>query len=111
MHHPTSTRPPRLPSRPWRAALNVVMAAAIFVVSAGSLIAQSRPAPGGTVSYHRQIWPILQAKCQGCHQPASAGGKLVVTSFAALLKGGEHGPIVTSGKPASSAILDYLTGT
>jgi len=64
----------------------------------------------GTVSYHKQIWPILQAKCQGCHQPASAGGKLIVTSYEAFLKGGEHGPAFVASKPEASSVLDYLTG-
>ena len=62
------------------------------------------------ISYHRQIWPILQAKCQGCHQPASPGGKLVVTTFAAFARGGEHGIAFTAGKPEASSVLDYLTG-
>src|SRR5438105_3985510 len=59
------------------------------------------------ISYHKQIWPILQAKCQGCHQPASPGGKLVVTTYAGFLKGGEHGAGFVAGKPDSSSVLDY----
>lgn len=71
-----------------------------------SLQAHAEPA----VSYHRQIWPILQAKCQGCHQPASPGGKLVVISYADFLKGGEHGAAFQSAHPDASIVLDYLTG-
>ena len=41
------------------------------------------------VSYYKQIRPIFQAHCQGCHQPAKSGGDYVMTSFARLLKGGE----------------------
>jgi WD40 repeat protein len=62
------------------------------------------------VSYHKQIWPILQMKCQGCHQPAAPGGKLVVISYADFLKGGEHGAGFLAGKPDGSLVLDYLTG-
>ncbi len=62
------------------------------------------------ISYHKQIWPIIQAKCQACHQPASAGGSLVLTTYAGLLKGGEHGPALVGGKPEASLVLDYLTG-
>ena len=62
------------------------------------------------VSYHKQIWPILQTKCQGCHQPAAPGGKLVVISFAEFLKGGEHGAGLVAGKPDDSLVMDYLTG-
>lgn len=64
----------------------------------------------GAVSYSRQIWPVLQAKCQACHQPASPGGKLVVTSYADLLKGGEHGVCIAPGKPEESPLLEYLAG-
>src|SRR5437868_6138602 len=69
--------------------------------------ARAQAAP---VSYHKQIWPILQTKCQGCHQPAAPGGKLVVISFADFLKGGEHGAGFLAGKPDGSLVLDYLTG-
>ena len=62
------------------------------------------------VSYHKQIWPILQTKCQGCHQPVAPGGKLVVISFADFLKGGEHGAGFAAGKPDGSLVMDYLDG-
>jgi len=67
-------------------------------------------ANAASVSYHKQIWPILQTKCQGCHQPAAPGGKLVVISFAEFLKGGEHGAGLVAGKPDESLVMDYLTG-
>ncbi len=62
------------------------------------------------ISYHKQIWPLLQAKCQGCHQPASAGGKLVLTTYAGFMKGGEHGVSLIASQPDKSDVLDYLTG-
>jgi hypothetical protein len=64
----------------------------------------------GPVSFEKQIKPILHARCQGCHQPASAGGQLVLTGYAGLAKGGEHGAVFTAGKPEASPLLDYLTG-
>src|SRR5208283_3295644 len=62
------------------------------------------------VSYVRQIRPILQSKCQGCHQPASAGGKLMLSSYADLMKGGEHGATAVAGKPDAGTLLGYLSG-
>ena len=47
--------------------------------------------PAVKVSYDKQIRPILQAHCQGCHQPAKAGGAYVMTAFDRMLKGGESG--------------------
>jgi mono/diheme cytochrome c family protein len=63
-----------------------------------------------TVSFHTQIWPIIQARCAGCHQPAAPGGKLILTGYASLLKGGEHGPTLTKKRPDASPLMDYLTG-
>jgi mono/diheme cytochrome c family protein len=83
---------------------------ALWASAPGREGAQAASKGAQTVSYHRQIWPILQAKCQGCHQPASPGGKLVVTTYAAFAKGGEHGRVFVSGKPDASGVLDYLTG-
>ena len=63
----------------------------------------------GEVSYYKQIRPILQAHCQGCHQPAKAKGGYVMTDFAGLLKGGDHeGVAVVPGKPMDSAMLTLI---
>ena len=60
----------------------------------------------GKISYYRQIRPILQAHCQGCHQPAKPGGEFVMTAFDRLLKGGESGmTAVVPGKPDESNLV------
>ena len=51
--------------------------------------AKAAAAAGPKVSYDKQIRPIFQAQCQGCHQPAKAGGGYVMTAFDRMLKGGE----------------------
>src|SRR5690349_3677594 len=86
--------------------------AGVLILLAGTQATADTPKvtpDSGLVSYHKQIWPLLQAKCQACHQPASPGGKLVLTAHADFLKGGEHGAVVIAGKPEASAVLDYLT--
>ena len=82
----------------------------LIVFSGTSCLADQTAEKSSLLSYQNQIWPVLQARCQGCHQPASAGGKLIVTSFANFLKGGEHGASVIASKPDKSPLLDYLTG-
>ena len=42
------------------------------------------------VSYDKQIRPIFQTRCQGCHQPAKAGGGYVMTAFDQLDQGGRE---------------------
>ncbi len=39
-----------------------------------------------TVSYYRDVRPIFQQHCQGCHQPAKPQGGYIMTSHADLLK-------------------------
>jgi len=36
------------------------------------------------VSFYRDIRPIFQTHCHGCHQPAKQGGDYVMTSYAQL---------------------------
>lgn len=68
------------------------------------------PADKAKVSYHTTILPLLQANCQGCHQPAKASGKLDLTSFKNLLTSGESGtPAVVPGKPDDSYLLQQIT--
>ncbi|HEV2471878.1 MAG TPA: c-type cytochrome domain-containing protein [Chthonomonadales bacterium] len=73
-------------------------------------LASTPPPAAKHVSYHRDIWPIIQSRCQMCHQPASAGGKLVLTTYALFRKGGEFGPVFVPGDPAKSTLLQYLDG-
>ncbi len=62
------------------------------------------------VSYHRQIRPILQQKCQGCHQPARNKGGLLLTSYQGGAAGGDNGPAWVAGKPDDSRLLKHLRG-
>ncbi len=65
---------------------------------------------GPKVSYDKQIRPIFQAHCQGCHQPAKAGGAYVMTAFDRMLKGGESGlPAIVPGRTDESYLLDKIT--
>lgn len=64
----------------------------------------------GEISYFKQIRPILQANCQGCHQPAKRGGDYEMTQFANLLAGGESGePAIVAGQADASYLLELIT--
>ena len=62
------------------------------------------------VSYYRDIQPILQRNCQGCHQPSQADGDLILTSYEDLRRGGSEGAVFIAGKPDQSLILDLISG-
>lgn len=54
-------------------------------------------------SYFRDVRPIIQRQCQGCHQPNLKSSGLDLTSFEALQAGGKRGP-------APPLLLQYLRG-
>ena len=75
-----------------------------------SLGAEEKNAAGKPVSFYDDIRPLFQAKCNGCHQPAKAKGKYIMTDFAKLLKGGESGdPAIIPGKPEKSYLVELIT--
>ncbi len=53
--------------------------------------------------YFRDVRPILQRQCQGCHQPNMKSSDLDLTTYEGLAAGGKHGP-------ALAVIVKYLTG-
>src|SRR5436190_11528517 len=66
--------------------------------------------PASKVSYYREVRPILQANCQGCHQPAKAKGGFVMTDFKRLLAGGDNeGSAIVPQHPEKSSILKMVT--
>lgn len=63
-----------------------------------------------TVDFQRDVYPILQAHCVGCHTADDASGGLDMDSFQAFAKGGEHGPAFTAGVPDSSRMFRMAAG-
>ncbi len=84
----------------------VVILGSVFGFPADLSAAES-PAP---VSYHRQIRPIFQAHCQGCHQPAKPEGGFVMTEVSRMFAAGDSGSAgILPGKPADSMLVSQIT--
>ncbi|MEE2776297.1 MAG: c-type cytochrome domain-containing protein [Acidobacteriota bacterium] len=62
------------------------------------------------VSYHEEVWPIIQTRCQGCHQPALLEGGLDLTNHPAALEGGKGGPSYVPGEPDESVLFRHISG-
>ena len=68
------------------------------------------PIAGQQVSYYKQVRPLFQANCQGCHQPAKKLGQYLMTSFDGLVAGGESGDAaIVPGKPDESYLVGQIT--
>jgi WD40 repeat protein len=79
----------------------------LFGLITAPLAAADAPAK---VSYYRDVRPIFQIHCNGCHQPAKPLGGYVMTEFADLLQAGDRGEAgVVPGKPAVSMLLKQIT--
>jgi len=59
------------------------------------------------LTYAADIQPIFAQSCYPCHshKAQKPKGKLLLDSLAAVLKGGEDGPILVPGKSAKSALV------
>jgi mono/diheme cytochrome c family protein len=69
----------------------------------GGLLGLTMVLSAADPSYFRDIRPVLQRQCQGCHQPNLKSSDLDLTTYDGLTKGGKHGPGLT-------VIVKYLTG-
>jgi len=90
-----------------------VVLTCILVLSNHPAAAQDQPPSAQSdtkISYFRQIRPVLQRQCQGCHQPASKQADLLLTSYEGFRSGGKSGPAFLAGKPDQSLVLAYLKG-
>ena len=63
---------------------------------------------GRFVSFSKHVAPIFAQRCIACHNTRSPGGRLNLDSFAALLKGGESGLVVTAHKSADSTLIAMI---
>jgi cytochrome c553 len=70
--------------------------------------------PQGAMSdadfFENEVRPILANNCYSCHGDATSGG-LKLDSREALLKGGEHGPVLVPGDPSKSLIITAVHQT
>ncbi len=97
--------------RRWVGALLVLLAVP-SVLRAGDEPKKDKAGAGSPlkVSYDKQVRPIFQGRCQGCHQPAKAGGGYVMTAFDRLIKGGDSDDAaIVPVKPAESHLVEQIT--
>lgn len=85
-----------------------------LLVSACLLLTLENPTiadePPGTVSFVREVLPVLRDNCFGCHDVKNRKGKYEMTTFAQLVKGGSRGEAVVAGKPEESLLWTLASG-
>lgn len=62
------------------------------------------------VSFEKDVAPIFKASCVSCHKPDKKKGKLDMSTYADLRKGGKQGDPIKPGDPAKSLIVEMISG-
>lgn len=60
---------------------------------------------------YARVAAIFAKHCLDCHAQQDPEGALVLETFAPLMKGGESGPAIISGKSSESLLVKFLDGT
>jgi WD40 repeat protein len=63
------------------------------------------------VSFINEIAPVLKESCMGCHGAKNPKGKLDMTHYETLRKGGTKDDPIAPGKPDDSYLVDVLKAT
>ena len=69
------------------------------------------PAAAGPVSFKEDVFPILELRCLGCHQPGGEGYEksgLDMRTYEGLMKGTHHGPMIIPGSILESNLLAMI---
>ncbi len=61
-------------------------------------------------SYSKQVRPFLTRYCPECHNAKEPQGGLNLESYASLMEGGQHGPVLVAGKADDSRIVGQVEG-
>ncbi|MFO0820449.1 MAG: c-type cytochrome domain-containing protein [Pirellulales bacterium] len=86
--------------------------ACLFLALPLTLLAQ---APGfaqapDRIDYRKQVEPILRKYCAACHNDDDREGGWSVSSYETLLKGGDHGAVLTAGNGEQSRLVRLISG-
>lgn len=71
-------------------------------------VAQSLKTSGASPVFAKEVRPILASRCYQCHGPEVQQNGLRLDSLAAVLKGGDYGPVVVAHKSGESRVVRRL---
>jgi hypothetical protein len=88
--------------------LIILTVAATFAVAAAVLAGESKLPPATekqNITYATDIKPIFDASCVKCHSGDKAKARLHMDTREGVLKGTNHGKVVTPGDPDKSLLV------
>ena len=106
----TTSRPDISLRRGWAAAV-LAASVALLAVACASRAPKAVTASAPNAATYTQVHAILRERCEHCHDEDKAKGGLLMTSYAAILAGGEHGSAIIPGESGSSRLVQMIEGT
>src|SRR5439155_11639994 len=73
--------------------------------------AAQSPATKAPVSFINDVAPILKENCFACHDSKKRKGKLDMTTYEGLRKGGDKDEPIVPGKPEESLMYQFISAT
>ena len=64
--------------------------------------------PDQALYFDKQVAPIIEKRCLGCHNDQLKNGNISFLDPDSLLHGGAHGPAIRPGNPAGSLLIAVL---
>ncbi len=92
-----------------RACAAVLMTAVCFAIAAPARAGDALPGAAAP-DFNAKVLPVFTKYCTGCHNSTDRDGKLVLETYADLLKGGKRGAEVVPGQSAQSRLVRVLSG-
>ena len=87
------------------------LAAGTPTAGAPGMLQAVRASGNESVQFIRDLAPVVVSQCIQCHAGMQPAGRLNLTTFSGLLRGGDSGPAIMPGKPKDSLLIKKLRGT
>ena len=75
------------------------------------LIRNLKPGIAGPSTFSGQVLPILQTKCQVCHNAGNPLGGWDASLYESVMTSGNNSPVILAGDVQNSLLAQYLQGT
>jgi hypothetical protein len=88
----------------------ILFGALLTAAAMTRLAADQAPTPAPTVTFTKDIQPLLEGSCVSCHGETVQLSKLDLRTRDAALKGGAHGPAIVPGNAEQSQLYRRVAG-
>ncbi|HLY40347.1 MAG TPA: c-type cytochrome domain-containing protein [Terracidiphilus sp.] len=98
------------PRRPGYACIAIAAVLVLVGAGGGETPRAPRTSAAPAPSFAKDVAPILQKNCIGCHSSNAHKGGLTLDSYESLMKGGKHGEAIIAHDANASRLVQMIEG-